>query len=272
MRGMATILEREQQPEEAEQLLKQAIDLQPGNWQSVDALGRLYFVNGRYADAAHAFRQVVFLDTNNWIGHGNLGSALMMTGDFDAAVDPLNTALSIQKDAYFLSNLGIIYYYLGEYDRSVNIHRESMEEMPNSASVWVNLGDALLFSSRPDEAVDAYRMAMKYAAEQLAVSPNSPDSLYRQAWATAASGNPEQATFFIDKALTLAPNNPYVRYYDGLIKHSRGEKSAAIDALQLAVEMGYPVRMLAADPLMLDLRGENRFIDIVGNVGKQATN
>ena len=264
MQGMAAILDREQQFEEAERLLKQAINLQPGNWRSIDSLGALYFFHGRYAEAAHTYRQVVFLDPNNWLGHGNMGSALLMTGDFNAALEAIRTALSIEKDAQYLSNIGIIYYYLGEYDRSVQIHRQAADEMPESHVVWVNLGDALRFSSQPDEAANAYRQAMRISAELLAMDPNNPLDLYIQAWATGSSGDVEQAKILIDRALSIAPNDPYVRYYDGLLKNGRGEASAAIDALSLAIDMGYPIRMLAADPLLGDLYGDARFVGLVG--------
>ena len=266
MQGLAAVLEREQQTDEAESLLQKAIELQPGNWQTIKSLGNVYFVNGRFSEAAHAYRQVVFLDNDNWVGHGNLGSALMMAGDFSGGLDALNTSLSIQKHGYYLSNLGIIYYYLGEYDKSVDIHRQAAQEMADSSSVWLNLGDALNFSSQPDEAEDAYRRAVNVAAGLLDVNPNNPENLYIQAWATAASGDSDQARTLIDRALALAPNDPYVRYYDGLLKNHTGDMMAAIDALQQAVDIGYPPKMLAADPLLSDLLKNSRFKAIVGEI------
>ena len=266
MQGLAAVLEREQQTDEAELLLLKAIALQPGNWQTIKSLGNIYFVNGRYLEAVRAYRQVVFLDNSNWVGHGNLGSALMMAGDFTGALDALNASLSIQSHAYYLSNLGTIHYYLGEYDKAVDIHRQAAEEMADSSSVWINLGDALRFSSQPHEAVHAYRKAMDIAAKLLSRNPSSPENLYMQAWATAATGDANKARAIIDRALTVAPNDPYVHYYDGLLKNFAGNTSAAIDALQLAVEMGYPSRMLAADPLLSDLKDQSRFKAIVGKI------
>lgn len=266
MRGLAAVLEREQQTDEAESLLKKAIALQPGNWQTIKSLGNIYFVNGRYLEAAHAYRQLVFLDNANWVGHGNLGSALMMAGNFTGALDALNDSLNIERHAYYLSNLGIIYYYLGNYDEAVKIQEEAAQEMPDSSSVWLNLGDALHFSSQPDEAEKAYRQAMDIAAELLAVNPSSPENLYIQSWAAAATGDSNQARIIMDRALTVAPNDPYVRYYDGLLKNYTGQRAAAIDALQLAVDMGYPAKMLAADPLLSDLKDHSQFKAIVGEI------
>ncbi|MCJ7591035.1 MAG: tetratricopeptide repeat protein [Woeseiaceae bacterium] len=264
MQGVALILERDQQFEEAERMLQRAIDLQPGNWRSVDSLGALYFGHGRYADAAHAYRQVVFLDPDNWQDHGNLGSALLMLGDFNAALDAFRNSLKIERTAIHLSNLGIIYYYLGDYDRSVEIHRQAAEEMPEDQFGWLNLGDALRFSSQPNQAAAAYQKAFDIGAELLETNPNDPETLYAQAWAIAATGHAEEARNLIERALGIVPSDPYARYYDGLLKHDRGEAAAAIDALRLAVDMGYPVAMLAADPLLGDLHGDVRFEGLIG--------
>jgi len=64
--------------------------------------------------------------------------------------------------------------------------------------------------------------------------------------------------------LNIAPDDPYTRYIDGLLKNARGEKEAAIDALQLALDMGYPAAMLATDPLLVGLHGDARFEGLVG--------
>jgi len=267
MQGMAAVRHREHKIEEAEALLQKAIDLQPGNWRTIDAIGLLYFKTGQYGSAVEAFRQVVFLDPDNWLGLGNLGGALMMTGNFNAAVDPLNKSLSIERDAYFLSNLGIIYYYLGEYDRSAAIHREAAEEMPRSVSVWLNLGDALRFSSQPDRAIEAYRMAEKLSAEEAKISPDSPEAHYFRAWALAALGDFDEAGLVIQQSLRLAPADPYTHYYDGLIKVARGDSLGAIAAFRTAVDNGYPSVMLGADPLLADIHTEKGFEKVFGDAG-----
>jgi len=264
MRGIASILESDQQFDEAERMLQLAINLQPGNWRNILALGGLYYYSGRYTEAAHAYRQVVFLDPGNWVGHGNLGNALMMTGDFDAAVEPLNTSLKIERDVYYLSALGTIYYYLGDYDRSANIQQDATELLPEANFAWLNLGDALRFSSRPEMANGAYREAIARSADLLKTNPTSAFDVYVQAWATAATGDEQAARHLLERALELAPGDPNVHYYDGLLKFRRGDMVAAIKALRSAVDMGYPVAMLAADPLLGDLRSDDRFARLIG--------
>ena len=259
MKGTAKVMERRNEFDDAEQVLKRVIDLQPGNWDSLDELGSLYFQQGRYAEAVDAYRRVIYLDPDNWWSLGNLGSTLMMTGDYKAAVDALNRSLVIEEDVYFLSNLGIVYYYLGEYDRSAEIHRRAIEQVPRDVTAWLSLGDALRFSSSPGDAESAYREAAALAARETEIAPNAPENLYRQAWALAGMGDLDRAETLITRSLDLAPDNVYGLYYNGLIRHARGEDAAAIVSLKRSVELGYSAAMLADDPLLQDLRGEPAF-------------
>jgi serine/threonine-protein kinase len=272
MLGMADVLQADNELSEAERLLQKAIDLQPGSWRNIDALGALYFFSGRYAEAAQSYRQVVFLDPDNWLAHGNLGSALMMTGDFDGAIEPLNASLNIRTDAYFLSSLGTVYYYLGEYDRSVEIYRQATELMPEANFVWLNLGDALRFSLQHAQAGEAYEEALRRSTALLEVDPTSAFDVMVQAWATASIGDIKRAGILIDRALELAPNDPYVRYYDGLLKVAARDKLAAIDSFRSAVEMGYPVAMLAADPLLDEIHGDERFERLLASYAGESAN
>jgi tetratricopeptide (TPR) repeat protein len=263
MRGLASILARRQEFRAAEKMLQMAIDLQPGNWHSIDSLGQIYFANGRYAEAVRSYRQVLYLDPDNWLGYGNLGGALMMTGDFEASRAAITKALSIKEHAYLLSNLGIIYYYLGEYDKSVEIHQKAAEKMPDVNSIWLNLADALSFSSEPERAAQAYSKAAELSAGLLAINPNSPEDLFVRGWAEAAIGNIDEARSLISRAVELEPSDPYVHYYDALLKHRLGDADGAIRALRVSVEQGYPAAMLEADPLFAGLRDNARFTAIV---------
>jgi tetratricopeptide (TPR) repeat protein len=264
MRGMASTLEMDQRFEEAEHLLQRAIDIQPGNWRNYLALGGLYYYGGRYPQAIKAYRQVVFLDPNNWVGQGNLGNALLMTGEFNAAIGPLKTSLDIQEDVYYLSALGTVYYYLGDFDNSTELQRRATELLPQANFAWLNLGDALRFSSDKGLAAAAYREAIEKSAELLETNPSSAFDLYVQAWATAAIGDDHRARVLIDRALELAPGDPNTHFYDGLLKVYSGERDEALGAIATAVELGYPVAMLAADPLLGDLHGERGFERIIG--------
>jgi len=263
MRGLALALERQQRTDEAESLLNQAIHLQPGNWSSIDALGGFLFDSGRYLDAAEAYRQVVLMDPSNWQGHGNLGSSLLMAGDFEVAASALRRALEIEDDPAYSSNLGIIYYYLGQFDDSVAIHRKVVELYPDSNLDWLNLGDALSFSSEANLAENAYREAANLSENLLAVNSNDASTLYRLAWAATMLGNKTYADELIARSRNIAPNNPYMHYYSGLIKVVDKDYDAAIENIRRAVEAGYPIKLLAAEPFLAEFRQSAAFVELI---------
>jgi hypothetical protein len=65
------------------------------------------------------------------------------------------------------------------------------------------------------------------------------------------------------RAQELAPNDPYVHYIYGLVLTRQGKRSAALAELETAVDMGYPLVMLAAEPHLKDLKERPRFLALV---------
>jgi tetratricopeptide (TPR) repeat protein len=271
MQGLALAYERQQRGREAEELLNQTIHLQPGNWRSINSLGGFLFANGRYSEAADAYRQVVLLDPNNWQGHGNLGSSLLMAGEFESAANALRRSLEIEHDAAYSSNLGIIYYYLGQFDDAVAIHRQVVGLYPESSLDWLNLGDALSFSSEADMAQDAYRTSAGLSEKMLAVNPNDASTLYRLAWASMILGDEDYASELIGRSMSIAPNNPYVHYYSALIKSLQNDDEAAIDELRIAVESGYPAKMLFAEPFLTRINRSESFVRLITETERQTS-
>ena len=261
--GLSDIYRKQQRYDEAEALLVEAVRLQPGNWRSLDSLGGFLFYNGRYEEAADAYRMILSLDPDNWQGLGNLGSALLMTGNFEEAASALQRSIDIERDRSYLSNLAIIYYYLGQFDDSVAIHRESVGMSPESEVAWLNLADSLLFSSESAEAGAAYRKAAELSENTLAIDPKSSLTLCIGAWANAMTGNPGRAEDYIRRAIESTPSNPYVHYYDALLKAKSGDHDAALDALSVALVNGYPSVMLVSEPLLTDIRELERFSALV---------
>jgi len=265
MQGLASIYERQQDLGRAVKLLDEATRLQPGNWRTIDTLGSLLFQNGKYTEAADAYRRVVALDPDNSQGHGNLGSSLMMMGDFVAAAESLQRSLELEPSRLFYSNLAIIYYYLGRFDESVAIQRQAVEESLDFVD-WLNLGDALLFSSKPEKASEAFQRAAEIAESALSVDAANTATMYALAWAKAMLGDLESARKLIDNSLSMDPNNPYVHYYDALLSVREGHQDGAVAALAKAVEGGYPAIMLINEPHLTDLYDRRDFRDLVSLV------
>ncbi len=263
MQGLARVYRRQNRLQEAEEMHHRSIDMQPGNWRSINDLGGFLFGTGRFSEAAVQYRQVVFLDRDNWQGHGNLGTSLLMAGDFERAIPALQKALEIEPRTIFYSNLGIIYYYLGRFDDGVATHRKAIALEPEDSTIWLNLGDALHFSSESDQAATAFEKAAELAAVRLEVNPRESEVMLDLAWAQAMLGDMDLSGELIAQSIKIAPSDPYGYYYLALLEGKRGQKGPALHALELAVEKGYSTMMLAAEPYLDELKNEERFVALI---------
>ncbi|MGA8202924.1 MAG: tetratricopeptide repeat protein, partial [Woeseiaceae bacterium] len=131
----------QQKFDEAEARFRQAIELHPGNWSAYNKLGYFLYRLGRYREAAEQYARVVALDRDNMTGYSNLGTAYMLDGEFRAAAETLERAAVIQPNANTLSNLGLVYYYLGRNDDAVAVLRRAVDLVPGDHLNWSNLGD-----------------------------------------------------------------------------------------------------------------------------------
>ena len=101
------------------------------------------------------------------------------------------------------------------------------------------------------------------ATATLAVNRKDAESTIDLAWIKAMLGKMDEAQDLIEKAEKLTPNNPYIHYIHGLVLARLGERSEALAKLETAVEMGYPLVMLAAEPHLADLKEGPRFLALV---------
>jgi tetratricopeptide (TPR) repeat protein len=259
MEGMSFLHESRGQGPAAEKLLQKAVATQPGNWRTLNAYGSLLFSQGRYLDAAGLFRQAVALEPGNYQARGNLGAALSMAGEFTEAKQVYEDALEIGEYPTTYSNLGVLYYYLWDFDKSVVTHRKAIELSPNEAFKWVNLADSLHFAGREGEARKAFLRSTELAAERLAVDPTDADTLFVRAWSLHMLGRWEEARDALAKGTELIADDPYGLYYAGLIQLRSGDRDAALASFRRAIETGYPPKMLAAEPYIGDLRSDSDF-------------
>jgi len=192
-------------------------------------------------------------------GYSNLGTAYMLAGNFIAAAPAFRRALEIEPKKMTHSNLGLMHYYLGQLDESIENHRKAIDLEPGDYLAWSNLGDALWVAGNKEEARAAFKTAGEYAMQALDVNPNDPFTSMDLAWIEAMLDNSAAARTLINRALELSPDNPYTHYYNALVLLRAAETDAALSALQKAVDLGYSRKMLLAEPHFNSVRTDPRF-------------
>jgi hypothetical protein len=97
----------------------------------------------------------------------------------------------------------------------------------------------------------------------LQVNPNDAFILMDLAWMRTVLGEHEEARKLIGRAMDLVLDDPYVHYIDGLMHNRRGDVTGSLDALDAAVDLGYPINLLAVDPNLSNINHESRFRDLL---------
>jgi tetratricopeptide (TPR) repeat protein len=261
--GMGAVYGQINEPDKAEQSLRQAIGLLPGDWSPYNALGSFLFNSGRYDEAAEQYEHVVALDRDNMIGYSNLGTAYMLAGSFEKAAPALQQAIDIEPRSQTYGSLGLMHYYLGDLDAAIRAHQNAINLAPNEPLTWSNLGDALWIAEREREARSAFESAESLALAALEVNPTDPYTQMDLAWISAMLGSTSDALDLIEAARSQLPDDPYANYIDGLVHLKAGETAAALIALHIAVEKGYSLEMMAAEPHLVELRSNAEFAELI---------
>jgi len=261
--GLGIVYERQSRLDEAEASLRKAVDIHPGDRRTYNRLGVFFFRTGHFTEAVEQYEYVVALEPNDMNAYANLGGAYMLAGNFASAAIAHQKALDIEPTKHAYSNVGLMHYYNGDFDVAIANLSKAVELQPNDHLARSNLGDALWNAGRKAEAQHEYGKAETMAESALAVNPNDPLKMMDLAWIRAMLDKHEEARVLMNKALVMAPDDPYTYYYDGIVYLRAGDKEAAIDALEIAADKGYPRLMMSEEPHLKELRNDARFSAMV---------
>jgi tetratricopeptide (TPR) repeat protein len=187
-----------------------------------------------------------------------------MAGDFEAGKLVYEESLAIEESTSAYSNLGVVYYYLGEFENSVAMHHKAIELSPDQIVKWLNLADSLYLNGQKDAATKAFGRVSELGESRIIVDPTDFDTMFSLAWAQQMLGNNVEAKASVAKGLEIAPGDPFGHYYDALLDVQVGDYESALTSLQFAVDNGYPTNMLAVEPYLDKLRGNSVFAAMIG--------
>jgi len=177
--------------------------------------------------------------------HHNYGCALSEAGLHDVALREFRTTLAMKPDGsvllgYLLTEMGISYYKLEQYDHSISTWQEALRRKPDSAELLNDLAMAFLKKGRLGD-------ARAYAERALMIDPSMADTLNTLGQVHLALGDPEAATRFFLLALEKEPEN-VSRYWDVVEMLEKTGRSALADeyaARAGALEQDAPTRLRA---------------------------
>jgi len=123
---------------------------------------------------------------------------------------------------------GLLRHQQGRHTEAAALIRQALEQQPELAGAWLNLGNALKALGQLDEAVGCYQRAAELQPGFTAAHANLGNAL-------AAAGRDGEAALHYRRALELEPDNPGVLNNLGNALVNLGQADAAIAAFEAAL-------------------------------------
>jgi tetratricopeptide (TPR) repeat protein len=181
---------------EAEQVLEQAATRAPGDAEIPYDLGRIYYQQGRHAEAAAAFRRATTLDPLAYRAWDNLGLATEALGDF------------AQAQQHYLKALALVH-----------------QDHPRYDVVYANFAELLI-------KIGNYQRAFDLAVEAAQRNPEEPRNLYLAGKALVQVGRSDVSIRWLEQAARLGPDYPEPHYLLSQVYRKLGRTADADRALK----------------------------------------
>jgi len=167
------------------------------------------------------FYRALEIAPKNDIGRENLAAALMNQGHFAQAIPLLLDAFKNNQQRWtILSYLGVSYYHIGDYPKSVDYLARAIAVNPTDAREHSYMGLALLKLGRWDLATDSFQDSMRIKPEQMECHFGLGLILEHQ-------GEWREAMREYEAAVKIEPANPALRQHVNEFQARLNSQSAA---------------------------------------------
>lgn len=254
--GLANALKQSGEKDKAEKVFIETIENHPNNWRVVSGFGIYYFQVGNYQGALEQFRQLSLMSPNNDLGVRNMAAAYYALGNIDQAIKYTIQAIQINPSDRAYSNLGTMYFYEKDYQKSIEAYLKAIEFNQDSYLTWGNLADAYKLI-RSQEDINAYHKAAKLAEKSIQINPNNSASIAHLAYYYAnlndRKGSMIQASKIGSNHSGLE-NFTVATAYDIL-----NDEEKTITHLQYAIDNNYPIEEIKNTPLLVNIKKSDKY-------------
>jgi serine/threonine protein kinase/Flp pilus assembly protein TadD len=260
--GLAASYETAGRIEDAEAAFKKATAIRPDYWDGFDALALFYDRQGRYADAIAQLQRAIELTPDNAQVYLNLGAVYSDTGDvqlFPKAEQALKKSIELTPSYAAYANLGNLYYLEKRYSESAAMTETALQLNGNNYLVWYNLIGAYKWLKETNKTNAARDQMLTVLIQTTKLKPH--DALAQSVLAVvyAEKHRDDKALMKIQTALALSANDPEVLENVGIAYEQMGDRRQALEYVQKALQKGFTVERVMADPDLQNLAADSNF-------------
>ena len=217
--------------DEAQTAYTKALSVKPDYAEAHANLGLLQHDQGFPDDAIAAFKKAISIKPDYAEAHNNIGLTLHQNGKLDEAISAFKNALLYKPelvDAHL--NMGLVFRQKGEFIKALSAFRKALLVKPGLADVHFNMGIVLQQTKNFDEAIGAFMTALSIERDYPKAQEFIGDAYSEQNMSVPAS------SAYI-KALALDPNNFRIHKRLGNMLEIQGKLDQAADAYLQALSI-----------------------------------
>jgi serine/threonine-protein kinase len=270
-RELSRNYERAGDLENAEQALRAAASLRPGDWINWNVLGNFLADAGKYEEARDAYMKAAEVAPPDVLmPREKLATYHLQIGEIDTAIDIYESLPKPIRSPRLASNLATAYFFSDhpeKWPRAEENYLLAVRLSPQDPMYQTNLGDLYQRLDRPGEAQERYRLACELLEGWVAEDPDNPESLSNLAFYSAKSHDCSRATNLIPQLEEMLPDTGPNAHMLAYINALCGEEDAAIEALARAIALGESTALIRQEDEFRSLHDRPDFQALVGEVG-----
>jgi tetratricopeptide (TPR) repeat protein len=237
--------------------LKRALELAPNSDEGYRRLGTAYIAGGRKAEAIGAYEKATQVNPFYWKNYNLLGIAYGRFAEYEKGIAAFRQVLQLDpKNADAYGNIGVAYFREGKWNECIQAFQKSLQLKP-FATFYANLGAAYLYQGNNAEAINVLQKAMELAPnEQLVVGALANGYRY--------SGQKEKAMALYDRAIALCfkafevnPKDAGNLGFLALYHAKKGDQNRAVEYIHRARAInGNDVQLIYKEALIDAIAGK----------------
>jgi DNA-binding winged helix-turn-helix (wHTH) protein/TolB-like protein/Flp pilus assembly protein TadD len=218
-----------------------------------------------YRAAMDSLRRAIALNPNLAIAHQRYAWCLCASGHLNEALQEMRRAQELDPLSHTNNTaLGMVLVFARQYRDALSYCYKAAELAPNEAILQENVAFAYALNGMYQQAIEHYRRVSELNPD------NKGDALASVATVLVSAGRTLEADSMMPEILKLAAEGRADPYNIAVLYGTRGEKDAAFEwfdkALQKASERrtnGGDSRMIRYDPMLDPLRSDSRFAGLL---------
>jgi len=232
---MGTLLEKQQNPGEAEKEYQLALQAGPGSSDALVAISNFYMRQKQFGNAEVSLKKLVALHPNDAGAHFQLGRMLEISGKNAEAMSEMEAGLKLDPaDSKAQRDLADMYAAAGRYEQAARLYSNLLGLNPGDATLHFGLGRVYLKEKKPSDAQKELTQAVRlkpqwgeaYGELAIAASENQDYAGAIQATDLRAQYLPENPMSYFLRATAydhLRDRQQAARYYHQFLNVAGGK-------------------------------------------------